>query len=791
MITYLQSIKDTKTQRCDFATWNELVNSPQTAEYIKQYRKTKNIDFKQRLPAVNFHGYDPKVLKGLGGSRKQADLLPTGLFMLDIDHVANPKLYWALLQQKMPKEELESRLALAHVTPSGEGLRIVMKGESSIMDDQKSLAALLEVKHDVCTKDLSRWSFVPTVRDILYINPEILFAAPPDLPTGGGDNPNEKEQNPYADYYSKRVETKKTIPAKGNILPPSVGSSPLLVEGLGEVSEEVLGYPSTYHSIPYKKIVEALIQYHGGTPEIGERHARIITLATDLRFITDSNVDWLMQIVPDFGKPHHEKKDAVTWAVQHHTLQKTKALSAVLNWIEKGIALKPTREEEDALFAEKEEARKQALASIPQIPEKLPRLVELLTSKVMPFQRPAVASMVFPALAVHVGEATFISTENKEYELSLMGVLVGKQSVGKGCIDAPIKEIIFDIEEEDERAREEEKAWAESQQNKAANDQGTSRPKKPIRILNSDVTPAALLQRLYSAQHDGDRKDLRCFTKVEEIEELYNMSPVGGRQQIAQLIKKTWDVGKIGSERFSANSANFTTMLRWNWVASCTADKARAFFGKCLTDGTLSRVDFATIIAPDEDFEFIYGFYDEAFQDALQPYIDRLKAFKCETSARGRRIPFRLSQLDDLEKKANDYIKSHAKEMPDDTWVSYAWRTKFIAMKKILLLYIANGGQWEDCFEDFFFWSLDYSLWVKMNLYYEKAREGFEQEEIFSNVSIKSPLDLVGQTFSKDEIQRIMKKHGFKTEISIYLHNLKARGRIERISKTDYKKLTN
>ncbi len=766
MITYLNSIKDTKTQRCDFATWNELVNSPQTAEYIKQYRKTKNIDFKQRLPAVNFHGYDPKVLKGLGGSRKQADLLPTGLFMLDIDHVVNPKLYWALLQQKMPKEELESRLALAHVTPSGEGLRIVMKGESNIMDDQKSLAALLEVKHDVCTKDLSRWSFVPTVKDILYINPEILFA-----------DAQETAYNQAAQPLSKGLSD--------NVARIQTSTS-TNVEEVGNSSNG--NYPSTYHSIPYKKIVEALIQYHGGTPEIGERHARIITLATDLRFITDSNVDWLMQVVPDFGKPHHEKKDAVTWAVQHHTLQKTKALSAVLDWIEKGIALKPTREEEDALFAEKEEARKQALASIPQIPSKLPSLVELLTSKVMPFQRPAVASMVFPALAAHVGEATFISTENKEYELSLMGVLVGKQSVGKGCIDAPIKEIIADIKAEDERAREEEKAWAESQQNKAANEQGKSRPKRPIRILNSDVTPAALLQRLYSAEHEGDRKDLRCFTKVEEIEELYNMAPISGRKQIAQLIKKTWDVGTMGSERFSANSANFTTSLRWNWVASCTADKARAFFGKCLTDGTLSRVDFATIIAPDEDFDFVYGFYDEAFQDALQPYIDRLKAFKCETSARGRRIPFRLSQLDDLEKKANAYIKSHAKEMPDDTWVSYAWRTKFIAMKKILLLYIANGGQWEDCFEDFFFWSLDYSLWVKMNLYYEKARDGFEQEEIFSNVPVKSPLELVGQTFTRDEMKAAMKKYGFKTEINNYLSKLRQRGKITILANNQYKK---
>ena len=766
MLTYLPTIKDTKTQLCSFQKWNELVNSPQTAEYIKQFRKTKNIDWKQRLPAVNFHGYDPKVLKGLDGSRKQSDLIPTGLFMLDIDHVANPRIYWGLLQQKIPEEELEDRLALVHLTPSGEGLRIVMKGRTNIKDDQTWLANILGVQHDACTKDLSRWSFVPTVRDILFINPEILFA-----------NAQETTYNSTNIAQPQRVSGNQGSAPQGE------------THDMADVPDSPSGdYPDTYHGIAYKKIVETLVQYHGGTPEIGERHARIITLANDLRFITDSNADWLLQIVPSFGKPNHEKRDAITWAVQHNSLRKTKALSAVLDWLEKGIAFESSREEENALFAE-EEAKKQALASIPQIPEKLPRLIELLSSKVMPFQRPAVASMVFPALAAHVGEATFIGTENKEYELSLMGVLVGKQSVGKGCIDAPIKEIIADIKAEDERAREEEKAWAESQQNKAANEQGKSRPKRPIRILNSDVTPAALLQRLYSAEHEGDRKDLRCFTKVEEIEELYNMAPISGRKQIAQLIKKTWDVGTMGSERFSANSANFTTSLRWNWVASCTADKARAFFGKCLTDGTLSRVDFATIIAPDEDFDFVYGFYDEAFQDALQPYIDRLKAFKCETSARGRRIPFRLSQLDDLERKANAYIKNRAKEMPDDTWVSYAWRTKFIAMKKILLLYIANGGQWEDCFEDFFFWSLDYSLWVKMNLYYEKARDGFKQEEVFANVSVNSPLELVGINFTKEEMEKAIKEHGFKSNTANYLSKLAKRGRIVKIADGKYQKI--
>ena len=172
MITYLQTIKDTKTRRCDQSKWEEMVNSPQTAEYIKQFRKTKNIDWKQRLPAVNFQGYDPKVLKGLPGSRKQADMLPTGLFMLDVDHVEQPKQLWHTFKEVLRKAKipLEKEVALVHITPSGQGLRVVMKGrqDSTIKADQEWLAGLLGVKHDECTKDLSRWSFVPCQRSPLH-----------------------------------------------------------------------------------------------------------------------------------------------------------------------------------------------------------------------------------------------------------------------------------------------------------------------------------------------------------------------------------------------------------------------------------------------------------------------------------------------------------------------------------------------------------------------------------------------------------------------------------------------
>ena len=101
MITFIPTIKDTKTQRLTMEKWEELTTSAQTKHYISDFRKKGNLDMKQRLPAVNFHGYDPKVLQGLPGSRKQADLVPTGLFMLDVDHIDNPKAVWEKFKKQI------------------------------------------------------------------------------------------------------------------------------------------------------------------------------------------------------------------------------------------------------------------------------------------------------------------------------------------------------------------------------------------------------------------------------------------------------------------------------------------------------------------------------------------------------------------------------------------------------------------------------------------------------------------------------------------------------------------
>ena len=100
-----------------------------------------------------------------------------GLVMLDIDHVGNPMEIWYKLREM---KELMERVALVHISCSGDGLRIIFTAdinEGNLADNQIVFANALGVgyKPDRSCIDACRTSFAPKENEILYINEELLF----------------------------------------------------------------------------------------------------------------------------------------------------------------------------------------------------------------------------------------------------------------------------------------------------------------------------------------------------------------------------------------------------------------------------------------------------------------------------------------------------------------------------------------------------------------------------------------------------------------------------------------
>ena len=86
-----------------------------------------------------------------------------------------------------------------------------------------------------------------------------------------------------------------------------------------------------------------------------------------------------------------------------------------------------------------------AVLSPPPMPKKMPKLIELLTSRSPEIYKPAVANAAFPPLGTHLCDVRFCYTDNVEHEATLMNCLMAGTGAGKGCIDEPINHIMADI----------------------------------------------------------------------------------------------------------------------------------------------------------------------------------------------------------------------------------------------------------------------------------------------------------------------------------------------------------
>lgn len=345
-----------------------------------------------------------------------------------------------------------------------------------------------------------------------------------------------------------------------------------------------------------------------------------------------------------------------------------------------------------------------------------------------------------------------------------------------------------DIAADDEKAEEEWAAYDEYENTKGSNEKGKKKPTTPIRILETNASYSAILTSFINCVKGGYAKNLCCFTKCEEIVELYDMGVTNGRQKVMQLCKKTYDRGRIGANRSTSIATKGHAPLRWNWLSSTTPGNARKFFKKSLTDGTVSRIDFSLMLPPADLKKFVYGDYDDDFYDELEPYIRNLRDYRGQWDKRGHLKPLKITQLFRIDEEMSVYIDEYSKTMPDDTWKNFAWRTKLNAIKKIIVLYIANGGKWEEEFEPFCWWCFYYSMWVKMSLFYEKASVEFLEEGVISDFEISSPLEILDDKFTREEFYNALKKVGHKSNPANALSRFKSRGQIRKVSKNVFEK---
>lgn len=313
----------------------------------------------------------------------------------------------------------------------------------------------------------------------------------------------------------------------------------------------------------------------------------------------------------------------------------------------------------------------------PPMPEHLPKLVELLLSKTPDVYKPAVAHAIFPPLATHLCKTTFKYIDNVEHEATLMCCLLAGTGAGKNCVQMPINMIMEDIRQRDRENLKREKEWKEEVTRKGANKDKRKRPENLIiQEIDADMTNPAFVMRTAEAQEHF------LYTTLNEIDQFDALKGQGNQQ--FKIMCLAFDPGnQYGQTRVGTSSVTERITIRFNWNASTTVQLGQRYFSKVLTDGPISRINFCTIPEREIGAEMpVYGEYDDAFREALRPYIENL----CKASGR-----IDCAEASALAEKLKEENADFSRMSQNRVFENLSFRGNVIAFLKACVLYVANG----------------------------------------------------------------------------------------------------
>ena len=748
------SVKSQQVQICTPEMLREAMDSPLVAmvcadikdawEQVKrgeitpeEFEEVKG-RLKKQLPILTPHA----TFKN--GRRLNADAVPSGLSMYDLDHIPDPEGRWREIEPR--KDELG--IVMAHITPSTEGLRLVfiIPQGMNLAQAQRWMADQLgDQKYDECVKDYARCSFVVPRQYMLYMSDKIWEDPSPTLPQGEGVITTDNG-----------VDSHTPSPLRG--------TTPTL--GVESETTDLCPHQTVHHTpspcgrdgegSAVSSLISVLEEQLGGIPTHGSRNNFIFTMACHLRYVCNDDPEWIARILPTYGENREKWMATIRSACNRNQSPRLPRL------MQRVLAICKEREREEREAEENPDLP-------PQMPRILPPLIRLLVSKTPDIYKPAVAHAVFPALAAHLWQTRFRYIDNVEHEATLMNVLMAGTGAGKNCISEPINRIMADIRQRDMDNLRREREWKKEVQSKGANKDKRQRPEGlVIQEIDPDMTNAAFVQRL------ADAEDRFLYTKMNEIDQFDALKGSARGKAQFQIMCLAFDPRNVyGQTRIGTGSVSERVSIRFNWNASTTVQKGRRYFSQVLTDGPISRINFCTIPEREIGADMpVYGTYDEAFDEELRPYIENLnKARGLIDCPKARTLAKRL-----IEECADFSRLSQSR-----VYENLSFRANVIAYLKAMVLFVASGGKWDKTVENFIRWSLQYDLWCKMRFFGNDIE--LAESAHYASASKRGPrnlLDLLPDVFTREEAQLLRQKMGMnKGGLSLMISTWKQRGYIQ------------
>ena len=767
--------------------WSEIefaMKQPQIQNICNQIKLLDGKDhdelsrLKRQLPVITPHAcrFDND------GTRKSANAVPSGLVMLDIDHIDDPRDFFSthIFPNIPPSGGNEGGLYFVAITPSGHGLRIIAERNAgeSIPDAQLRIATACNIsEYDGVTTDLARASFLMPWSYVLYCEPSGLDFTDEDHQQSVVAIANS--QSPIAVSCSASAGTSAENSSRpGELIGAEVVENKV-VDVVGSNNPcrgrdidcretlSPLSSTTTYRGIPYSAIVSQLLIAIGncGGAEVGERNTVYFTLASYMRYICDFNPDLLLRVLPDFGLSVQERRQVISSAIgRPRKSQIPVTLQSAIAICEKEHSIGTT-------------AKVERSTDLP-LPE-LPRLLRLICKRLPEDYQPAMIIAALPVLGTLATRIRFEYLDRQEHSLSFFSCITAPAASGKSFIRKPLDLLLTPINEQDAIEREKEQAYKEKMR---ASKNSKNQPEDPHACPRNNgvaISIAKLLQLLTYAEGK------HLIGIGEEMDTLVKSERAGVWSQKSDIYRLAFDNAEYGQAYMSDTSFNAHIKVYYNLLLTGTPNSMKRFF-KDLENGLATRVCFAQL--PDTSFTEIPIFapYSEADKAEIIRWARMLDAESGTINC--PKIGCVIA--DWLERKRQQAIDADSHAM--DT---LRRRAAVIGFRAGMLCFLLENRKYTKTVGAFAEWVAEYVFRNQMELWGEQMElELSGALELISGErgAAASLLALLPNEFTVADLIKLRARKGQSVKgsaISMVLNRWRGNHRIEKISDTTWRKL--
>ena len=625
---YLPSITSPRAEQLSLEKFEELINSDAVSinvglarRALAEGNKEAYTKAKQLLPSVMWVGYD-----ATGQGRRKADALtPTQYVMIDLDHVHD-------IEVEQLFKQINDRcfatgwspIKVAHVTPSGRGLRIVFQPVCDFPTLKQHMDWFVNdlcgdltqyFDYDSACKDLSRQSFIVPAEDFYYLDKSIFVSV--------HDEPEKPIQKAYEEQTTPTAEA---------------DSGDSATDGLGEA-------PTDYSTAEYRghKLTEIAKKYVEvkGAPEVGERHNFYNDLVKNFRTICNNNPYMVHAILPRFGNSEQETLSQCKAICRTNTVGRIPK-DFFFFLLDNGYY--PKRESEmDAelrAYLEKETPAKPSVRStLPALP---PVFREFVDSAPDDFIWPTINALM-PIMGTLTSYCHCYDWDGKDQSSTFFNVIYAPPSSGKSYINRLLKPLFAKTEERDEIASMREAIYLTECSRKSANDKEPDDPHVSVRIMEAINSQPEFLTKM------RDNKGYHMFTCSEEVDTFNKGTRAGGTDK-SDLFRVAWDNGKYGQAFKSKTTFKGKVQLFYNLLLTGTPNQVKRLYAN-VEDGMVTRVSFCKIENQDFAKRPVWKKLNKKQMAVIEKFVER-----CDRNT--YREPLNFSVEAALQVDDKDYAKT-------------------------------------------------------------------------------------------------------------------------------------